>query len=266
MTITVKERTRTTIELAPVIRSAANTLPATSLHPVAIAIPLVAATYLVIAFWVTFAGGEASLDLAVVTLILVAFFGLIAGCGAYVRNVEPDRRTRSFREFLDGHVDVETGRITGHAALWQMATMPVMLAIGGSVILACAASAQTAAARGEKATVAAQASSVGSAPLTVVSGGVTLRSVSVDFPDDSGMFPGGAEADAINNNCLACHSAGMVLTQPRLSRADWQAEVDKMRNSYKAPVAAPDVPAIVDYLANLSSGTERSTPGSTKDR
>jgi hypothetical protein len=43
----------------------------------------------------------------------------------------------------------------------------------------------------------------------------------------------------------------MVLTQPRLSRSQWQAEVDKMRNTYKAPISATDVPAIVDYLANL---------------
>jgi hypothetical protein len=44
----------------------------------------------------------------------------------------------------------------------------------------------------------------------------------------------------------------MVLTQPALPRATWQAEVDKMRGTYKAPVAAADVPAIVDYLANLA--------------
>jgi len=78
-----------------------------------------------------------------------------------------------------------------------------------------------------------------------------LKSVNFDLPVGDRMFPGDAAADAINNNCLACHSAGMVLTQPRLSRAEWQAEVDKMRNTYKAPVAAEDVPAIVDYLAKL---------------
>jgi cytochrome c553 len=44
----------------------------------------------------------------------------------------------------------------------------------------------------------------------------------------------------------------MVLTQPSLPKADWQAEVKKMRNVYKAPVDAKDVPAIVDYLAKLS--------------
>jgi cytochrome c5 len=91
-----------------------------------------------------------------------------------------------------------------------------------------------------------------SAPSTVTGGGVTLHSVSTNFPDSDRLFPG-AGADAINNNCLACHSAGMVLTQPRLSRADWQAEVEKMRNFYKAPVDATDVPAIVDYLVSLSA-------------
>jgi cytochrome c5 len=87
-------------------------------------------------------------------------------------------------------------------------------------------------------------------PSTVSVGGVTLRSVNVDFPNRDRQFEGPG-ADVVNNNCLTCHSAGMVLTQPRLPRAVWQAEVEKMRNTYKAPVDAEDVPAIVDYLANL---------------
>lgn len=80
--------------------------------------------------------------------------------------------------------------------------------------------------------------------------GVTLRSVNLDFPDSDRMFEGPG-ADVVNNNCLSCHSAGMVLTQPRLSRAVWQAEVEKMRNTYRAPVDEKDVPAIADYLATL---------------
>jgi len=43
----------------------------------------------------------------------------------------------------------------------------------------------------------------------------------------------------------------MVLTQPRLPRAFWQAEVEKMRNTYKGARRREDVAAIVDYLANL---------------
>jgi hypothetical protein len=98
----------------------------------------------------------------------------------------------------------------------------------------------------------AQPAAAAAAPSTATGGGVTLHSVDTNFPDSDRLFPG-AGADAINNNCLACHSAGMVLTQPRLSRADWQAEVEKMRNFYKAPVDATDVPAIVDYLVSLSA-------------
>jgi cytochrome c553 len=94
---------------------------------------------------------------------------------------------------------------------------------------------------------------------SIAVGGVTLRSVSINLPESNRIFPGGAEADAINNNCLICHSAGMVLTQSSLSRADWQAEVEKMRNFYKAPIAAKDVPAIVDYLAKLSDVMAQTT-------
>jgi cytochrome c5 len=75
-----------------------------------------------------------------------------------------------------------------------------------------------------------------------------LKSVSVDFPQSDRMFAGQG-ADALNNNCLACHSAGMVLNQPALTKAAWQAEVNKMIQIYKAPIAAADAAAIVDYLA-----------------
>jgi hypothetical protein len=75
-----------------------------------------------------------------------------------------------------------------------------------------------------------------------------LKSVSVELPTSEVAFPGGAKAEAINANCLACHSAGMVLTQHNLSQATWAGVVDKMIHAYKAPVAEKDVPAIVDYL------------------
>jgi cytochrome c5 len=84
---------------------------------------------------------------------------------------------------------------------------------------------------------------------SVSANGVTLRSVSISLQNGDALFPGGKAAEAINNNCLACHSAEMVMTQPKLTRAQWQAEVDKMRAVYKAPVDAADVPVIVDYLA-----------------
>jgi hypothetical protein len=78
-----------------------------------------------------------------------------------------------------------------------------------------------------------------------------LESVKIDLPDSDRIFPDGPGSDAINNNCLACHSAGMVLNQPALSKQAWAAEVTKMINAYKALVAAEDVGPIVEYLAGL---------------
>jgi mono/diheme cytochrome c family protein len=76
-----------------------------------------------------------------------------------------------------------------------------------------------------------------------------ITSITVDLPAGDALFPGGTTADAVNNNCLACHSADMVLDQPALPRATWEAEVHKMISVYKAPIDGSDVAAIVDYLA-----------------
>jgi cytochrome c553 len=75
--------------------------------------------------------------------------------------------------------------------------------------------------------------------------------VSVNLPESYITFPGGGAAYAINDNCLLCHSAGMVLNQPELSRTGWQDRVEEMRNVFKAHIAAEDVPTIVEYLVNL---------------
>jgi cytochrome c5 len=74
-----------------------------------------------------------------------------------------------------------------------------------------------------------------------------LKSLKLDVPTSDAMFPGPG-SDAINNNCLACHSADHVLNQPSLSRKAWQEVVDKMVKAYKAPVSPDDAKAIVDYL------------------
>jgi cytochrome c553 len=80
---------------------------------------------------------------------------------------------------------------------------------------------------------------------------LVLKSTTVDLPAGDSLFPGGASAEALNNNCLACHSADMVLNQPALPKATWEAEVHKMISAYKAPVDDADVPAIVAYLEKI---------------
>ena len=82
-------------------------------------------------------------------------------------------------------------------------------------------------------------------------GKLILKSVNVDLPFGDRMFPDGPGSDVVNGNCLACHSAGMVLTQPALSPMQWRTEVEKMRTAYKAPIDAKDIDTIVNYLVAL---------------
>jgi sulfite dehydrogenase (cytochrome) subunit B len=71
----------------------------------------------------------------------------------------------------------------------------------------------------------------------------------ISLPGDAGMaFKPGTGLGAVQANCLTCHSSAYVSTQPVLSKAQWNAEVVKMKNVYGAPIAEDQVPAIVDYL------------------
>jgi hypothetical protein len=42
-----------------------------------------------------------------------------------------------------------------------------------------------------------------------------------------------------------------VLNQPALPKPEWEAEVDKMRTAFKAPIDAKDVGAILDSLVSI---------------
>jgi hypothetical protein len=118
-------------------RPVANIPPTNDMHPIAIAMPLIAPAAMIATFWLTLAGSELSLIPAVTTLTVM----VIAACGAFAHKMEPNgTRTRTFREFLDGEVDVETGRISGRVAFRQVATIPVAVAIGSTLILVCAVS------------------------------------------------------------------------------------------------------------------------------
>jgi cytochrome c5 len=77
---------------------------------------------------------------------------------------------------------------------------------------------------------------------------IDLKSVEVTFPQSDRGLPEAPGRDVVQSNCFTCHSAGMILTQPTLPKATWEAEVAKMRNVYKARIDDKDVPAIVDYL------------------
>jgi mono/diheme cytochrome c family protein len=87
------------------------------------------------------------------------------------------------------------------------------------------------------------------APLT------TLKSLKLDVPTSDATVPPGPGADAVNNNCLACHSADHLMSQPSLPKDTWDEVVHKMITAYKAPISPEDATAIVDYLAR-TKGTK----------
>ncbi|AJG24306.1 c-type cytochrome [Cupriavidus basilensis] len=61
----------------------------------------------------------------------------------------------------------------------------------------------------------------------------------------------------VQQNCMTCHSAQYVLTQPPSSpRGYWEATVKKMKKPFGAPFADEDIPAMVDYLTK-TYGAER---------
>ena len=88
--------------------------------------------------------------------------------------------------------------------------------------------------------------------------------VSVALPTSETSFPPGDGAE-ITPQCLICHSAGMVLRQPPLTREQWVGEINKMRSAYGAPLPADQVDRLADYLfringASVSHTAKISTP------
>jgi len=71
-----------------------------------------------------------------------------------------------------------------------------------------------------------------------------------EMPDEIAVFKPGPGVENAENNCMTCHSADYINTQPpKKGEAFWSAEVNKMIKTYHAPIEEGDVKAIVDYLA-----------------
>jgi hypothetical protein len=88
------------------------------------------------------------------------------------------------------------------------------------------------------------------AALALVATAPPTKRLSVELPDAEGFLPEryGVSSEAVNNNCLACHSAAMITAQPRLTRVQWGETIAKMRTVYAAPIDPADDKAILDWL------------------
>jgi len=76
-------------------------------------------------------------------------------------------------------------------------------------------------------------------------------------PETVRFKPGpGSGAAIATGNCLICHSADYITTQPPLDRAGWRASIQKMREKYGAPINTNSVDTLAEYLAK-TYGRER---------
>jgi len=65
----------------------------------------------------------------------------------------------------------------------------------------------------------------------------------------------GTGRDKVEAHCAACHSLDyIVMNSPFLTRAQWQGEVKKMIEVFKAPIDPSDAAQITDYLATTYGG------------
>lgn len=64
--------------------------------------------------------------------------------------------------------------------------------------------------------------------------------------------------DAVEANCLMCHSFGYILNQGPQSKDFWAKKVDKMITHFKAPISKEDVEIITEYLyKHYGNGQEK---------
>lgn len=75
------------------------------------------------------------------------------------------------------------------------------------------------------------------------------------LPPETAAFKNGPGVEIAMGQCLLCHSADYVSTQPPLARPLWKASVLKMRDKYGAPLPEERVEELVDYLVK-TYGTE----------
>ena len=96
-------------------------------HPGAIGLAMGGFGLFIVASWAGWSFGYTTLLLTVVTGLAAMYFGLMIGLGRNAAQFRGDVGTRSFRAFLNGYVQILTGRVSGRDALAQIVFMPILL-------------------------------------------------------------------------------------------------------------------------------------------
>jgi len=88
------------------------------------------------------------------------------------------------------------------------------------------------------------------AALISIVGPATAKPLTYELPEETAVLRPGAGMEAAQKNCVSCHSADYIATQPaKRGKAFWEAEVSKMMKVYGARIEQADTKPIIDYLA-----------------
>ena len=68
------------------------------------------------------------------------------------------------------------------------------------------------------------------------------------LPPETAQLKKGNGSDLAAANCMVCHSADYISTQPPMDRKGWEAIVQKMREKYGAPILTNQVEQVTSYL------------------
>lgn len=91
------------------------------------------------------------------------------------------------------------------------------------------------------------------AVLATAAAGAGLK---IKLPKETATLKPGPGSDVTASQCLICHSADYIITQPRDKPfAFWKAEVQKMKKVYGAPIPDEQIDKVAEYLArNYGTG------------
>lgn len=85
--------------------------------------------------------------------------------------------------------------------------------------------------------------------LCLIAACILARPAEFTLPSETATLKSAPGVELVTSQCLLCHSADYISTQPRLTRAAWKNEVLKMQQKYGAPILTNNVEALVEYLA-----------------
>jgi mono/diheme cytochrome c family protein len=83
----------------------------------------------------------------------------------------------------------------------------------------------------------------------------TKTKKTIVLPPEKVDLKPGKGLDKVTTSCAICHSTDYISMQPRMTRTQWTAEVNKMIKVMGAPISADDAKVISNYLAaNYGTG------------